>query len=293
VKAPDDVRPWIWIYTKLAQKVGIDPQEYFKYYTTDENWEQDWERYLFDSYQGIVDYYRKRNKDVPSWEEFTQGKFINCDELDDKPYAGWDEQIRKGKPFRTESGKIELGSTYIANEANRGKGEHYDYSGRLYANLPGDWGPLTPTPVYREAVRGMNDPLTRRYPLMQLAPHARYRVHYLFWEHPWLRGQVYRHSVWISTTDAQARGIRDGDLVAVYNDRGRILMPAYVTSRIMPGIIAIHHGGKYIPDETGADIGASPSTTLGGDFESCITAAKAATLVQVEKYGGPLHGSGT
>jgi hypothetical protein len=64
-----------------------------------------------------------------------------------------------------------------------------------------------------------------------------------------------------------------------------MVMPAYVTSRIMPGIIAIHHGGKYVPDETGIDFGASPSTTLGGDFESCITPAKAATLVQVEKYG--------
>jgi len=51
----------------------------------------------------------------------------------------------------------------------------------------------------------------------------------------------------------------------------------------MPGIIAIHHGGKYIPDETGVDTGASPSTTLGGDFESCITPAKASTLVQVER----------
>jgi hypothetical protein len=64
-----------------------------------------------------------------------------------------------------------------------------------------------------------------------------------------------------------------------------MVMPAYVTSRIMPGIIAIHHGGKYVPDERGIDFGASPSTTLGGDFESCITPAKAATLVQVEKYG--------
>jgi anaerobic dimethyl sulfoxide reductase subunit A len=284
VEPEGDTRPWVWIYTKLAQKLGVDPQKFFRYYTTDENWDNDWERYLADSYQGIVDYYRTRNIAVPSWDEFTNGKFINCDELEERPFVGWDEQIRQGKPFKTLSGKIEIGSPYLADESNRGKGEHYDYAGRLYANLPSDWGPLTATPVYRKAVRGMDDPMTRQYPLLQLAPHSRYRVHYLFWEHLWLKGQLYRHNVWLSTTDAKNRGVRDGDLVTVYNDRGRIVMPAYVTSRIMPGVVAIHHGGKYIPDEAGNDRGASPSTTLGGDFESCITPAKASTLVQVERY---------
>ncbi len=288
VKPPGEVKPYIWVYCKLAEKLGIDPKKYFKYYTSDENWDKDWERYQKDGYQGVIDYYNKRGIDVPSWEEFTEGKFINCDELDDKPFTGWDEQIEKGKPFKTESGKIELYSNYVANEANRGKEEHYDYSGRLYDNLAGDWGTLTPYPVYQNAVRGMDDPLVGEYPLMLLAPHGRYRVHSILWEHPWLRGQVYQHRVWISTTDANARGIKDGDLVLVYNDRGKVVMPAYVTSRMMPGLVVIRHGGKYDPDESGVDWGASPSTLLGGDFESCITPAKAANLVQVEKCPGEL-----
>ncbi len=91
-----------------------------------------------------------------------------------------------------------------------------------------------------------------------------------------------------SPLDAGARGIKDGDMIQVYNDRGKVVMPVYVTSRLMPGIVAIHHGGKYMPDESGVDFGASPSTLLGGDFESCITPAKAASLVQVEKYQGEL-----
>ena len=288
VKPPGDVKPWAWVYTKLAEKLGIDPQKFFRYYTTDENCDKDWERYLMDSYQCVVDYYKKRNINVPTWEEFTHGKFINCDELRDKPFTGWDEQIKEGKPFKTESGKIEFYSNYIANEANRGKGEHYDTFGRLYDNLPGDWGSLTPSAIYETAVRGMGDPLVKKYPLSLLCPHARYRAHYLFWEHPWLRDHIYHHRVWISTTDAKNRGIKDGDMIQVYNDRGKVVMPSYVTSRVMPGIIAIHHGGKYIPDESGVDFGASPSTLLGGDFESCITPAKATNLVQVEKYEGEL-----
>jgi len=284
VKPRGEVKPWVWVYTKLAEKLGINPKRFFKYYTTDDNWDKDWERYLMDCYQLVVDYYKKRNIKVPSWEEFTKGKFINCDELDDKPFTGFDAQIKEDKPFKTESGKIEFYSNYVANAANRGKGEHYDCTGRLYDNLPSDWGSLTPSVVYQTTVRGMDDPVVKQYPLMLLCPHDRYRVHYLFWEHPWLRKHVYQHRVWISTTDAKARGIKDADVVLVYNDRGKAVMPCYVTSRLMPGIVVIHHGGKYIPDKSGVDLGASPSTLLGGDFESCITPAKATNLVQIEKY---------
>jgi len=288
VKPPSEVKPRFWVYVKLAEKLGLDPRKFFPYYTTDENWDKDWERHQKDLYHGVVEYYKKRGVDLPPWEEFTQGKFLNCDELDDEPFTGFDEQIKEGKPFKTKSGKIELYSSYVADEANRGKGEHYDSLGRLYDNIASDWGALTPMPIYQTAVRGMDDPLVKKYPLMLLAPHGRYRVHYLFWEHSWLRGQIYQHRVWISITDAQARGIKDGDLIQVYNDRGKVVMPAYVTSRIMPGLVVIRHGGKYDPDESGVDFGGAPSTLLGGDFESCITPAKAANVVQVEKYQGGL-----
>jgi anaerobic dimethyl sulfoxide reductase subunit A len=283
VEPPGEVKSWMWIYCQLSEKLGIDPKKYFGYYTTDENWDRDWERYQKDRYQQMIDYYKNRHTDIPSWEEFTNGKFINCDELDKEPFTGWDKQIKDGKPFETESGKIEFYSNYVANEANRGKGEHYDYSGRLYDNLASDWGPLTPYAVYQKTVRGMDDPLVEKYPLMLLAPHSRYRVHSILWENPWLRDQVYQHRVWVSVTDARHRGINDGDLIQVYNDRGKLVMPAYVTSRIMPGLVAIRHGGKYIPDESGVDHGASPSTLLGGDFKSSVTPAHAANLVQVEK----------
>lgn len=283
VKPPGEVKPWVWVYVKLAEKLGVDPKKFFRYYTTDQNWDKDWERYLRDGYQGVIDYYKKRNINAPSWEEFTAGKFINCDELDEQPFTGWDEQIKEGKPFKTASGKIEITCNYIADESKRGKGPHLDPFGRMYDNLPGDWGPMTPTPVFQFGVRGMNDPMVKDYPLMMLAPHGRYRVHYLFFNHPWLKDHVYQHRVWLSAADAGARGIKDGDMIEVYNDRGRAIMPAYVTNRVMPGIVVVRHGGWYEPDETGADRGASPSTLLGGDFTSCITPAKASNLVQVRK----------
>jgi anaerobic dimethyl sulfoxide reductase subunit A len=286
VEPPGEVRPWLWVYTKLAEKLGIDPQKFFSYYTGDENWDEDWERYQRDGYKGVEEYYDKRGVEIPSWEDFTRGQFINCDELDRAPFTGWDEQIKEGKPFKTESGKIEFYSSLVADESKRGTGQHLDCLGRVYDNLPSEWGSLTPLAKYENTVRGMDDPLVTKYPLMLLAAHARYRVHYLFWEHPWLKDHVYRHRVWISSVDAETRGIKDDDMAKVYNDRGTVVMRAYVTSRIMPGLILIHHGGKYLPDKSGVDFGGSPSTLLGGDTKSCVTPAKATNLVQVEKYQG-------
>ncbi len=284
VAPPAEVRSWVWVYVKLAEKLGIDPCKFFKYYTTDANWEDDWGRYLKDSYRLIEQWYGEKNISIPSWERFTTGHFINCDELEDKPFTGWDNQIKKGLPFNTRSGKIEFFSFYVNKEENRGGGEHRDHLMRVYDNLPSDWGPLTPMAVYQEAYKGMNDSLVRKYPLMLLAPHARHRVHYLFWEHVWLRNHLYRHRVWLSVSDAAKRSVKDNDLVMVYNERGKVVMPAYVTARLLPGIVVIHHGGKYIPDASGIDFGGSPSTLLGGDFKSCITPAKASGLVEVKKF---------
>ena len=284
-----EVKSWVWVYTKLAQKLGIDPKKFFQYYTTDKNWDNDWEMAQQRTYMGLVDYYKARGKVLPTWDEFKNGQFINLDELDDEPFTGWDAQLKEGKPFRTQSGKIEFYSRHIANEENRGKGRHLDHSGRPYDNLAADWGEMTPYPTYRAMPRGIDDPLTSDYPLMLLTSHCRYRVHYLFWEHNWLRNHTYRHRVWINAVDAKSRGIKDDDMIKVYNGRGMVVMPAYVTSRIMPGIILIHSGGKVIHDGDGIDWGASPSTLLGGEHNSGMAPARATTLVQVEKYAGEVR----
>jgi anaerobic dimethyl sulfoxide reductase subunit A len=286
VPPPGETKAWAWVYIKIGQRLGIDTKKLFSYYSTDENWEKDWERCQKDMYQRAVEYYLKQGVTVPPWEEFIQGKFINCDEYEEKPHTGWDAQIKEGKPFRTESQKIEIYSNYIADENKRGKGEHYDWSGRLYDNLPADWGDMTPLPTYRAIPRGMDDELTRKYPLFLLTSHSRYRVHSLFWEHAWLRDHVYQHRVWINAADAKSRGIKNNDMIMVFNAQGKVVMPAYVTRRMMPGTVLMHSGGKVMHDQLGIDFGASPSTLLGGETKSCKASARATSLVEIERYEG-------
>ena len=47
--------------------------------------------------------------------------------------------------------------------------------------------------------------------------------------------------------DAVERGIENGDVVKIYNERGAVLAGAYVTERIMPGVVYIDHGARYDP----------------------------------------------
>ena len=46
---------------------------------------------------------------------------------------------------------------------------------------------------------------------------------------------------------AAERGIADGDVVSIYNERGTVLGGAYVTERLMPGVIYVDHGAKLDP----------------------------------------------
>lgn len=51
-----------------------------------------------------------------------------------------------------------------------------------------------------------------------------------------------REPLLINTQDAKKRGIRDGDLVELYNERGALVVGARVSDRIMPGVVSIYDG---------------------------------------------------
>ena len=55
--------------------------------------------------------------------------------------------------------------------------------------------------------------------------------------------------------DALKRNIKDGDMVYVFNKRGRIYTRAKVTEAIMPGVANIDQGQWYEPDSQGCRSG--------------------------------------
>jgi anaerobic dimethyl sulfoxide reductase subunit A len=90
----------------------------------------------------------------------------------------------------------------------------------------------------RESISTQKD---QNYPLKMLTSHSYHRQNFSQDNNPWQRDE-FRHNLRLSSVDAQERAIKDGDLVRVYNDKGEIVMPAYVTSRITPGTVILPHG---------------------------------------------------
>jgi len=58
----------------------------------------------------------------------------------------------------------------------------------------------------------------------------------------------------INPVDAEARGIADGDVVRLFNDRGQALAGAVVTDAVRPSVIRVFEGGWYDPVD-GGEIG--------------------------------------
>ncbi len=97
----------------------------------------------------------------------------------------------------------------------------------------------------------------KKYPLLIVSNHPRWRVHAMHDDIIWTReiptckvrgpDGYYYEPLWIHPLDAEARGISHGDVVKVFNERGAVLGGAYVTQRIMPGVVYMDHGARYDP----------------------------------------------
>ena len=151
-------------------------------------------------------------------------------------------QNPKANPLDTPSGKIEF------------------YSQNLAKHFPCD-EERPPVPHWIPYGESHQESLlhakAKAYPLLMVSNHPRWGVHSQHEDMTWLReiqtckvrgpdGYQY-HPVWINPVDADRRGIVNGDVVKIYNDRGAILYGAYVTERIMPGSVSVDHGSKYDP----------------------------------------------
>ncbi|TET79495.1 dimethyl sulfoxide reductase subunit A, partial [candidate division TA06 bacterium] len=95
--------------------------------------------------------------------------------------------------------------------------------------------------------------------------------------------ELQTQAVWISSADAQDRGIRDGDMVRVFNSRGEMIIPVRVTERIMPGVVDIPEGAWYDPDENGVDRGGCCNVLTKDEHSPGGAFVSNTTLVQVEK----------
>ena len=94
--------------------------------------------------------------------------------------------------------------------------------------------------------------LLRSTPLQLISWHYKRRCHSTYDNQEWLE-EAAKQEMWLNPKDAEKRGIKNGDRVQVFNDRGSLLIDVKVTPRITPGVAGIPQGAWYTPDKNGLD----------------------------------------
>ncbi|MBI2215949.1 MAG: molybdopterin oxidoreductase family protein [Candidatus Rokubacteria bacterium] len=178
-----------------------------------------------------------------------------------QPSITWERLEREG------SVRLDLPAPYMpfANGAPTPSGKVELYSESLLrAGLPAlpTWMPLREGPD--------NVELAGRYPLQCIVPPNRFFLNSSFSDSARLRRRQGTPTVLLAPHDARARGIADGDVVDVFNDRGRAQFTARVTDATRPGVVVIegiwwhrfHPGGRgvnVLTDDRVADMGGGPA----------------------------------
>jgi len=166
---------------------------------------------------------------LPEFDQFWENGLIDLS-AHDAPYvmhADFRRDLR-AYPLPTPSGRIEIFSERIAR---------FDL-----ADCPGH-------PVWREPFEWLGHEKAKVYPLHLLSDQPERRLHSQLDASPYSRaGKVAgREPVYLNRGDAAARGIADGDLVELFNDRGRCLAGAILSDAIMPGVARLATGAWFDP----------------------------------------------
>ncbi|MBN8290658.1 molybdopterin-dependent oxidoreductase [Rhodobacter sp. NTK016B] len=176
-----------------------------------------------------------------------------------------------GAPLGTPSGRIELSSERLASFG--------------YDDCPRH-------PVWLERKEWLGAPLAYRFPLHLLSPQPQNRLHSQFdFGRASRDAKIEGREVMImSCTDATQRGLTDGDIARVYNDRGETFVGVRVTDALMQGVVQLPTGAWYDPDEDGIDRHGNPNVLCADRPTSRLAMGPTAQscLVQVDKHTGPL-----
>ncbi|MEU3370331.1 molybdopterin-dependent oxidoreductase [Streptomyces sp. NPDC006660] len=195
------------------------------------------------------------------------------------PFPGSFEVLRSDPqrfPLTTPSGRIEIFSEEI---------DSFGYDD------------CTGHPTWFEPVEWLRADLADRFPLHLISNQPASRLHsqYDNGGHS-LKSKIHgREPVTINPRDAASRGIENGVIVRVFNDRGSCLAGAILSDAVMPGVIQLSTGAWWDPAQPGLsgtlDRHGNPNTLTGDRGCSRLSQGPSAhsALVDVEVYDGPVE----
>jgi anaerobic dimethyl sulfoxide reductase subunit A len=253
VDPPYETKSDYRICAELAEKLGIGEE-----YTQGRD-EREWIEWSIEAYR------EARFPNIPTFDQLEASNAgVYSVPVIDPAVAFKDfREDPESHPLSTPSGKIEIFSKALYE---KGKPEV-----------------IPPVPKYIQEWESPFGPEAELYPLQALGHHSMGRVHSTHDNNEWLR-EAFPQRVFINPIDAEARGIKDGDQVKVFNPRGTIISPCRVTIRIMPGVVDIPQGAWWSPDEEGIDRGGSTNTLSSERWTPwAFSNALHTIMVQVEK----------
>lgn len=225
-----DNRPTYDVLSEVAEKLGI--KEAFTEGRTYQEWIEHSYNALKAKQPHIPSFADSNNKGVIDRKLANSSDHIALKAFRDNPSAN---------PLKTPSGKIEIYSEALAKLAQE------------WVIPEGDQLPAIPS--YVPSIEGIEShALLKKYPLQMIGFHTKGYVHSTYPNLPHLQEAV-PDEIWINPFDAKARHLKSGDIAEVFNDRGRLHMPIKVTSRIIPGVIAIPEGAWAKTNQQGIEIG--------------------------------------
>ncbi|WP_158964482.1 molybdopterin-dependent oxidoreductase [Chachezhania sediminis] len=222
------------IFTALAQRLGAE-ETYTEGLTA-----RGWLERMYEEFRAKV---AMQDIDVPSFADFWDQGLIDFTPLA-RPVIMMEDFVRDpaAHPLTTPSGRIEITSAAIA--------------GFALADCPGH-------PTWMEPREWLGQTARESGTMHLISDQPMRRLHSQLDPSPWSRdGKVNgREPVVMNPADAAARGIADGDIVEVWNGRGRCLAGAVLSDAVMEGVVRLSTGAWYDPDpETGRDRHGNPNT---------------------------------
>jgi biotin/methionine sulfoxide reductase len=230
-----------------------------------------WARFL---YEQLTEELAKQQVIMPDFDRFWQdGRSV----LPETPPFVLFEDFRrdpKANPLQTPSGKIEIFSSTIA--------------GFGYADCPGH-------ATWLEPLEWLGSTQAHRHPLHLISNQPAARLHSQLDPSTLSLAQKIqsREPLWINPADAARRGIGEGDLLLIRNDRGSCLAGAHITDAIRPGVVQLATGAWYDPDEAGRvgtlDKHGNPNVLTFDKGTSKLAQGPSAhsLLVEVERWDRP------
>jgi biotin/methionine sulfoxide reductase len=220
VDPPGEARSDHAILAGLADRLGVGAA------FTEGRSERAW---LADLYERLVQRLERAGASAPSFDAFWREGSLELPEREgDQVLLAEFRADPEAHPLRTPSGRIELFSETVA--------------GFGYDDAPGH-------AAWLESSESPRSQRAQRFPLLLIANNPARRLHSQLdaGDHSQAGKVQGREPIRLHPDDAAGRGIADGDVVRVFNDRGECLAGAVLDGALSPGIAQLSTGAWYDP----------------------------------------------